>query len=86
MRNRIDVVISAVVTAAFGVLDAMLVYETWALATGNKPLTEYIRPAVHAFPGWAFLIAVAVGLVLGHLLWGSPAGPTSIQRISPWRR
>lgn len=80
MRNRLDVTISALVTAAFGVLDLMLVYETWALATGHKPLTDYIRPAVHAYPGWAFVIAVAVGLVLGHLLWGAPFGATSIRR------
>ena len=83
---RLDVVISALVTAAFGVLDLMLVYETWALATGNKPLTDYIRPAVHSYPGWAFVIAVGVGLVLGHLLWGSPFGPTSIRGIRAWRR
>jgi hypothetical protein len=79
VRNRLDVAISAMVTAGFGVLELLLVYETWALATGHRPLTDYIRPAVHAYPGWAFVIAVATGLILGHLLWGAPVGPTSLR-------
>ena len=80
MRNTLDVVISALVTAAFGALTLLLAYETWALYTGNKPLTSYIRPAVHAYPGWAFVIAVAIGLLLGHLLWGQASGPTAVAR------
>ena len=80
MRNRLDVVISALVTAAFAALTLLLAYETWALFTGHTPLTSYIRPAVHAYPGWAFVIAVAIGLLLGHLLWGQAGGPTSIAR------
>lgn len=80
MRNTIDVAISGLVTAGLGVLVLLLGYETWALFTGGKPLTEYIRPAVRAYPGWAFVIAVAVGLILGHVVWGQPVGATSAGR------
>jgi hypothetical protein len=78
VKNRLDVLVSATVTAGFAVLTALLAYETWALYTGHRPLTSYIRPAVRDYPGVAFLIAVVVGLLLGHLLWGRREGPTAV--------
>jgi hypothetical protein len=68
---------SWLVTALFGVLTLLLGFETWALSTGNTPITYYIRPAVHTYPGFAFVIAVVVGILLGHFLWGPAYGRTS---------
>lgn len=74
-------IFSWLVTALFGVITVLLGYESWALLTGHNPITEYIRPAVHSYPGFAFVIAVVIGILLGHFLWGpargrtSPAGP-----------
>lgn len=65
------------VTALFGVITLLLAYESWALLTGHTPISEYIRPAVHAYPGYAFVIAIVVGILLGHFLWGPATGPTS---------
>lgn len=65
------------VTALFGVLTLALGFESWALLTGHTPITDYIRPAVHSFPGYAFVIAVVVGMLLGHFLWGPAYGRTS---------
>ena len=65
------------VTTLFGVLTLLLAFETWALLTGNTPITYYIRPAVHAYPGFAFVIAVVIGVLLGHFLWGPSSGRTS---------
>ncbi len=65
------------VTALFGVITVLLAFETWALLTGNKPISEYIRPAVHTYPGYAFVIAVVIGILLGHFLWGPAFGRTS---------
>lgn len=64
-------------TALFGVIFVLLAFETWALFTGNKPITDYVRPAVHAYPGSAFVIAIVVGILLGHFLWGPATGRTS---------
>ncbi len=64
-------------TALFGVLTLLLGFESWALLTGNKPITEYIRPTVQAYPGYAFAIAIVIGMLLGHFLWGPAAGRTS---------
>ncbi len=68
---------SWLVTALFGVIFLLMVFETWALFTGHEPITDFVRPAVHAYPGWAFAIAVAVGILLGHFLWGPAWGRTS---------
>ena len=55
----------------------LLAFETWALFTNNKPITDYVRPAVHSYPGSAFAIAVVIGILLGHFLWGPASGRTS---------
>ena len=68
---------SATVTALFGVITLLLAFETWALLTGHTPITDYIRPAVHSYPGVAFVIAVVVGILLGHFLWGPAFGLAS---------
>lgn len=64
-------------TALFGVITILLAFESWALLTNHKPISDYIRPAVHSYPGYAFVIAVVIGMLLGHFLWGSPGGATS---------
>lgn len=76
-------VFSWLVTALFGVIFLLLVFESWAVITDHKPITDYIRPAVHAYPGWAFVIAITVGVLLGHFLWGSPRGRTSPTGSTP---
>ncbi len=68
---------SWLVTALFGVLFLLLVYESWAIITHHTPITDYIRPAVHDHPAWAFIVAVVVGILLGHFLWGPASGRTS---------
>jgi hypothetical protein len=65
------------VTALFGVITLLLVYESWALLTNHTPISDYIRSAVHAYPGYAFVIAVVVGILLGHFFWGPAYGRTS---------
>jgi len=71
--NR-DNVFSWLVTAFFFAIFLLLAFESWALLTGHKPISDYIRPAVHQFPGYAFFVAVIVGMLLGHFLWGPPSG------------
>jgi hypothetical protein len=81
--NAIGNLFSWLVTALFGVIFLLLAYETWALFTNHEPITDYVRPAVQAYPGYAFVIAVVIGILLGHFLWGPATGrtsPTSSQR------
>jgi len=65
------------VTALFGVITLVLAFESWALITNHTPITDYIRPAVHTYPGYAFAIAVVIGILIGHFLWGPAYGRTS---------
>jgi hypothetical protein len=70
-------VFSWTVTALFGVITLLLAFESWSLLTNHTPITDYIRPAVHTYPGYAFVIAVVVGILVGHFLWGPAYGRTS---------
>jgi len=65
---------SFLVTAFVGVIFLLLVFETWALFTGNKPISDYFREMVHDVPGLAFAVAILVGMVVGHFLWGPASG------------
>jgi hypothetical protein len=66
--------VSLLVTAFVGAIFLLLVFETWALFTGNKTITDYFREAVHDFPGLGFVLAILVGITLGHFLWGPATG------------
>jgi hypothetical protein len=65
------------ITVLFAIVTLLLGFESWALLTNHTPITEYIRPAVHTYPGVAFVIAVVIGMILGHFLWGPAYGRTS---------
>lgn len=67
-------IFSFLVTAVVGAIFLLLAFETWALFTDNKTITDYFREALHDAPGPAFVAAIVVGIVLGHFLWGSATG------------
>ena len=73
---------SWLVTALFGAITLLLAYESWALITDHAPITMFIRPAVRSYPGIAFVIAIVLGMLLGHFLWGPARGRTSPTRDS----
>lgn len=77
VRFALGNIFSWLVTALFGSITLLLAFESWALLTGNKPISDYIRPAVHSYPGVAFVIAVVIGMLLGHFFWGPEYGRTS---------
>lgn len=76
-------VFSGLITALFGVITLLLAFESWALLTGHTPITYYIRPMVHSYPAAAFAMAVVVGMLLGHFLWGPARGRTAPQDLQP---
>jgi hypothetical protein len=77
VRIALGNLFSWLVTALFGVITILLAFESWALLPRHTPITDYIRPAVHSYPGAAFVIAVVIGILLGHFLWGPAYGRTS---------
>lgn len=77
MRIALGNIFSWTVTALFGVITILVAFESWALLTNHKPISDYVRSAVHSYPGGALVIAVVVGMLLGHFLWGPAYGRTS---------
>ena len=65
---------SLLVTAFVGAIFLLLAFETWALFTDNKTITDYFRDAAQDVPGLALVLAILVGTVLGHFLWGPATG------------
>lgn len=56
--------------ALFGLaIFVVLTYEAWALWTGHKPITDYVRDWGAAHPQWEVLAATVVGLLVGHFVW-----------------
>jgi hypothetical protein len=62
-------ILSLLATMLAGVIFVMMVNETLAVGRGRDPVTNRVRAAVRAYPRISYVVAVVVGLVLGHLFW-----------------
>ena len=79
VRNS-GIYFSALITTLLGALFLLLVFETWALLFGQTPITGYVRGAIHTYPGWSFVAAIVIGMLVGHVLWGGPAALARLRR------
>jgi hypothetical protein len=62
-------ILSLLATILTGIIFLMMVSETLAIEGGHDPITNRVRAAVRAYPRISYVIAVVVGLILGHLFW-----------------
>lgn len=62
-------ILSLLVTLFVGVIFLMMLSETIALARGQDPVTNLVRSLVRAYPRVSYVVAVIVGMLLGHLFW-----------------
>lgn len=62
-------ILSLIVTIFVGVIFAIMLNETIALGRGQDPLSNLIRSLVRAYPRVSYVVAVVVGMLLGHLFW-----------------
>ena len=62
-------ILSLLVTVFVGVVFILMLNETISLAKGQAPLTNLIRSLVRAYPRFSYVVAVIVGMLLGHLFW-----------------
>jgi hypothetical protein len=62
-------VLSLLATIFVGVIFLMMVSETIALGKGQDPITNLVRSVVRAYPGVSYVVAVIIGMLLGHLFW-----------------
>ena len=62
-------VLSLLVTLFVGVLFVIMLSETIALGKGLDPMTNLIRSVMRAYPRLSYVVAVVIGMLLGHLFW-----------------
>ncbi|HVH64655.1 MAG TPA: hypothetical protein VM674_01365 [Candidatus Acidoferrum sp.] len=62
-------ILSLIVTIFVGVIFAIMLNETIALGRGQDPLSNLIRSLVRAYPRVSYVVAVVIGMLLGHLFW-----------------
>ncbi|TMC64397.1 MAG: hypothetical protein E6J16_06700 [Chloroflexota bacterium] len=62
-------VLSLIATLFVGVIFVMMLSETIALGQGRDPITNLVRSVVRAYPRVSYVVAVIIGLLLGHLFW-----------------
>ena len=62
-------ILSLLVTIFVGVVFILMLNETISLGKGQAPLTNLIRSLVRAYPRFSYIVAVAIGMLLGHLFW-----------------
>ena len=62
-------VLSLIVTIFVGVIFAIMLNETIALGRGQDPVSNLIRSLVRAYPRVSYVVAVVIGMLLGHLFW-----------------
>ena len=69
MQINPGAVLSLIATVFVGVIFLMMLSETIALGKGQDPITNLVRSVVRAYPGVSYVVAVIIGLLLGHLFW-----------------
>jgi hypothetical protein len=62
-------IISLIATIFVGIVFLLMLNETIALGKGEAPLTNLIRSLVRAYPRFSYVVAVLLGVLLGHLFW-----------------
>ena len=64
-----EAILSLIATAGVGIAFLLMLQEALALRHGNDPITNGVRSFVRRFPRGTYVLAVLIGMVLGHLLW-----------------
>ncbi|TMB97643.1 MAG: hypothetical protein E6J40_07560 [Chloroflexi bacterium] len=64
-----EVILSLIATAGVGIAFLLMLQESIALRRGSDPITNGVRALVRRFPRGTYVLAVVIGMVLGHLLW-----------------
>ena len=62
-------ILSLFATIFTGVVFILMLNETISLGKGQAPLTNLIRSLMRAYPRLSYVVAVVIGMLLGHLFW-----------------
>jgi VIT1/CCC1 family predicted Fe2+/Mn2+ transporter len=64
-----EAILSLIATAFALVAFLLMLEESIALRQGKDPMTNGVRALVRRFPRVTYVVAVMIGMLLGHLLW-----------------
>ncbi|TMD33614.1 MAG: hypothetical protein E6I95_08435 [Chloroflexi bacterium] len=64
-----EAILSLITTAGVGIVFLLMLQEALALRRGQDPINNGVRAFVRRFPRGMYMLAVLIGMVLGHLLW-----------------
>jgi hypothetical protein len=62
-------ILSLLATIFVGALFAVMLSETISLGKGQDPITNLLRSVMRAYPRVSYVIAVLIGMLIGHLFW-----------------
>ena len=65
----VEGILSLIATAFAGIAFLLMLQESLALRKGTDPMTNAVRAVVRRFPRVTYVMAVVIGMVLGHLVW-----------------
>ena len=64
-----EAILSLIATGFALVAFLLMLEESIALRQGRDPMTNGVRALVRRFPRITYVVAVVIGMLLGHLLW-----------------
>lgn len=64
-----EAVLSLIATGAALIATLLMVEEAIAIGQGRDPINTAVWAAVRRFPRVVYVLAVVIGMLLGHLLW-----------------
>jgi VIT1/CCC1 family predicted Fe2+/Mn2+ transporter len=64
-----EAMLSLIATAGALVAFLLMLEEAIALRQGKDPMSNGVRAVVRRYPRVTYVLAVVIGMVLGHLLW-----------------
>ncbi len=64
-----EAILSLIATAGVGIAFLLMLQEALALRRGSDPINNGVRAFVRRFPRGTYMLAVLLGMILGHLLW-----------------
>ena len=64
-----EAILSLIATAFVLVAFLLMLEESIALGAGRDPMTNGVRALVRRYPRVTYVVAVVIGMLLGHLLW-----------------
>ena len=62
-------ILSLLATLFVGALFAIMLDETIALGKGRDPMSNLLRGVLRSYPRFTYVVAVIIGMLLGHLFW-----------------